>query len=237
MPVDESDYVARYGLSQGWLLQKKTILVEGTSDVALFGLAAEHFHRATGKDLFVDLALVAAGEGERGGTHGVVRELITLRGLARAYLSPKGRPVYRIIGLFDDDTAGRKAVSGARSVDTSIFEYRDVFRLRPTMPVGANLDPAVLKRSFEQQNEQHQGLDWEVEDLVGPALMELFMEENPTSVIRHKTQSGRTHRELTRDGKSRLVRFCREHADLTNLQEFVNTMHALRSYLVLPSLS
>jgi hypothetical protein len=66
--------------------------------------------------------------------------------------------------------------------------------------------------------------------------MDLFMGENPTAILREKTQSGRTHRELTRDGKAHLVRFCREHADLANLQELVAVLHALRHYLVLPPL-
>lgn len=232
----EPDFVARYALSQGWGLKPRTILVEGTSDVALFGLAARLFHRSTGKDLLGDLAVLAAGEGDRGGTHGVVRELVTMRNLSRAYLSPAGRPVYRVIGLFDNDVAGQKAVNGARSVDASIIEYRDVFRLRPTMPIGGSLDPLALKRSFEERNEAYKGLNWELEDLIGSALMELFLHENPTALIREHVMSDRTHRELTRDGKSRLVRFCQTHADLASLDDLVATLHALRHYLALPSL-
>jgi hypothetical protein len=80
-----------------------------------FELAAEHFRRDTSKALLADLAIVAAGEGDRGGTHGVVRELVVLRSLATAYLSPAGRPVYPVIALFDNDTVGQKPVNGARA--------------------------------------------------------------------------------------------------------------------------
>ncbi|GBQ81937.1 hypothetical protein AA13595_0781 [Gluconacetobacter johannae DSM 13595] len=237
MAAAEMDFVARYALSQGWSLKPRTILVEGTSDVALFGLAARLFCRSTGKDLLGDLAILAAGEGDRGGTHGVVRELVTMRNLSRAYLSPAGRPVYRVIGLFDNDVAGQKAVKGARNVDASIIEYRDVFRLRPKMPLRGNLDHVALKRSFEEQNEAYKGLSWELEDLIGPALMELFLDEHPTALMREHVMFDRTHRELTRDGKSRLVRFCQIHADLANLNDLVTTMHAIRHYLVLPTLA
>ncbi|MBZ9719788.1 hypothetical protein LB519_18240 [Mesorhizobium sp. AD1-1] len=235
MAADEVDFVARYALSQDWGLKPRTMLVEGTSDVALFSLAADLFRESSGKDLLADLAILAAGEGDRGGTHGVVRELVTLRNLARAYLSPSGRPVYRVIGLFDNDTAGQKAVNGARAVDASIFEYRDVFRLQPAMPIGGSLDTAVLKRSFEAQNQGYKGLTWELEDLIGEELVDLFLDDHPTAMIRKVAVSDRTHREFTRDGKSRLIRFCKDNADLASLEGVVNTLHAIRHYLVLPS--
>ena len=83
----------------------------------------------TGIDLMGDgLAILAAGEGELGGTRGVLRELMCLRGMARTCLLPNGRPRYRFIGLFDNDKAGKQAVNAARDFDKSILEYKDVFR-------------------------------------------------------------------------------------------------------------
>lgn len=236
MAEDQMDIVARYGVSRGWRLLPRSVLVEGTSDVALFELAASHFHMKTGKSLLSDIAIVAAGEGDRGGTHGVVRELVVLRSLASTYLSSTGTPVYRIIGLFDNDTAGQKAVNGARMVDASIAEYRDVFRLRPVMPKTGSLDTATLQRGFDNQNASYRGLSWELEDLLGESLIRLFLEENPTALVREFCVAGATHRELTRDGKSKLVRFCKEYADLSSLQGLIDVLHALRHYLGLPSL-
>lgn len=230
------DIVAKYGASKGWRLLPRSVLVEGTSDVSLLTLAADHFHRETGKALLGDLAIVASGEGDRGGTSGVVRELVVLRNLATAYLSPAGFPVYRVIGLLDDDTAGRKAVTGARKIDVSIKEYYDVFRLRPIMPRTGSLDPSALERDYEKQNALYKGLAWELEDLVGEPLMSLFLEEYPTALVRVGKSSDAVHRDLTRDGKSQLVRFCNAHADLENLQGFVDVLHALRHYLRLPAL-
>lgn len=236
MADEQIDLVARYGTSRGWRLLPRSVLVEGTSDVSFFELAAAHFHNATGKSLLADLAIVAAGEGERGGTRGVIRELVILRGLSTAHLSPAGRPVYRVVGLFDNDTAGQKAVNGARTVDSSITEYHDVFRLQPVMPMTGSLDPKTLRRNFDTQNEAYKGLTWELEDLIGEDLMALFLEEYPTAVIRQHKVSNAVHREFTRDGKSHLIRFCREYADLVNLRGFIDVLHALRHYLSLPSL-
>ncbi|MGC3091675.1 hypothetical protein [Pseudomonas aeruginosa] len=236
MANGQSDIVAQYGMSRGWRVLPRTVLVEGTSDVALFELAAHHFLKQSGKAILADLAIVAAGEGDQGGTRGVVRELMVLRSLATAFLSPAGRPIYRAIGLFDNDTAGRRAVKGAHDIDVSIIEYRDVFRLRPAMPRTGSIDPAALQRSFEKQNEAYKSLDWELEDLVGEQLMSLFLEEHPTALLRDYKASDAVHREFTRDGKSQLVRFCKSYADLTNLQRLIDVLHALRHYLNLPSL-
>ena len=230
------DIVARYGVSRGWRLLPRSVLVEGTSDVALFELAARLFFNETGKSLLSDIAIVAAGEGDRGGTNGVVRELHVLRSLASTYLSSTGAPVYRVIGLFDNDTAGQKAVNGARVLDSSITEYRDVFRLRPVMPKAGSLDPASLQRSFESQNASYRGLTWELEDLLSESLISLFLEEHPTALDRDQCVGGATHRELTRDGKSKLVRFCKSYADLPSLQGLIDVIHALRHYLRLPTM-
>jgi hypothetical protein len=231
------DFVAQYGISRGWTLLPRSTLVEGTSDVALFELANALFLRATGKSLLSDLAIVAAGEADRGGTKGVVRELIVLRGLAAAFLSPAGLPVYRFIGLFDNDTAGQKSVHGAHGIDSSIIEYRDVFRLQPVMPRPGNIDPAALKRSFEKENAVYKGLHWELEDLLAEPLLELFVEEHPTALLREMHVGDAAHREFTRDGKHQLIRFCQKHAALDDLADVVGVLHALRHYLNLPELS
>jgi hypothetical protein len=230
------DFVAQYGVSRGWKLLPRSVLVEGTSDVAMFELANALFSGVTGKSLLTDLAIVAAGEVDRGGTKGVVRELIVLRGLSGAFLSRAGLPVYRFIGLFDNDTAGQRSVHGAHGIDTSIVEYRDVFRLQPSMPRPGNIDPAALKRSFEKENAPYKGLHWELEDLIAEPLLELFFEEHPAALIREVQVAGAVHRELTRDGKHHLIRFCQDHAAIDDIREVVGVLHALRHYLKLPCL-
>lgn len=80
--ADELDHIARYGQALGWTLRPKTLLVEGTSDVEIFELAARLEREATGQDLIgTDLAIIAAGERDRGGTQGVIRELVSLQSI------------------------------------------------------------------------------------------------------------------------------------------------------------
>ena len=129
----------------------------------------------TGTDLLgADLAFVAAGIGDLGGTRGVCREFMCLRGLARNCLSQDSRPRYRFIGLFDNDKAGKQAVRTARAFDTSILEYKDVFRLWPVMPLPDNLDPGTVEKAFERANARYKGLEWEIEDLLPQEFFDAF---------------------------------------------------------------
>lgn len=77
-----NDTVAAYGRSLGWNLRPRTVLVEGTTDVDLFRLAARLELEKTGIDLMGgELAVIAAGERARGDA----------RCLSRTYLSPRLR--------------------------------------------------------------------------------------------------------------------------------------------------
>ena len=235
--AQDFDTVAAYGQSLGWNLRPRTVLVEGTTDVSLFQLAARFERKDTDTDLFADgLTIIAAGEGDRGGTRGVNRELIRLQGFARTYLLPNGRPRYRFIGLFDNDKAGIEAVKGIRNFDTSILEYKDVFRLQPVMPCVGNLDPKTLKKTFERLNVDYKGLDWELEDLLPADFIEAFLADHPTAVFRTKSIGDKTHRDFTRDGKACLHQYIRNNAMHEDLGAVVDVIRALRFYLCLPQL-
>ncbi len=93
--AQENDFVAQYASSLGFSIRIRTVLVEGTTDVELFNLAARLEQEKTGIDLLKDdLAFVAAGERDRGGTKGVIRELNAFRCMARNCLLSNGRPKY-----------------------------------------------------------------------------------------------------------------------------------------------
>ncbi|MCZ2154774.1 MAG: hypothetical protein LC114_12875, partial [Bryobacterales bacterium] len=119
------DPVALYARSLGFSIAPRTIIVEGRTDFDLFTLAARHEQLETRALLLgCDLAVMSSGDGDDGGTAGVIRQLITLRNIARSDLGPKGSPRYRFVALFDDDRAGRQAVRAARSLDRSIIEFK-----------------------------------------------------------------------------------------------------------------
>lgn len=231
--MDETpEAIALYGKSNGFNICNRTVIVEGNTDVDLFETAARFEHDATGVELLgKSLSVVSPGAGDRGGTRGVIRELTVLRGFAKIYLLPNGRPRYRFLGLFDNDKAGRQAIGYARDSDTSILEYKDVFRLHPIMPVTGNLDPRALQVTFERENAQYRGKDWELEDFLPDSLVETFLNESPEALIRAvPVGGGKIHRDFTRDGKARLHRFVRQNAIREDLLGLVRVLKALRFY-------
>lgn len=229
---NDLDAVARYAMTLGFAVKNRTVLVEGTRDADLFKLCANLEHTSGSSSLLGhDLAIVPAGEGDLGGTRGVIRELIGLRALARTCLLPNGRPRYRFIALFDNDKAGRLAVKALREFDSSILEYKDVFRLLPAMPRPSALDPLSMKRAFEKENACYKGLDWELEDLLSPGFLEAFQAEYPFAVARTVPIGGKTHRDFTNDGKARLHRFIKQHAIRDDLSALIDVLKTLRFYL------
>ena len=232
--VQEFDRIVDYGKALGWNLRRRTVLVEGTTDVALFELAAHlEWEKNSTKLLEPDLAIVAAGERQLGGAQGVTRQLITLSCLARTNLMPNGRPRFRFIGLFDNDNAGRNAVRGVRIFDNSIREYKDVFRLRPVMPTGCDRDPTTLAQTFERLNMNYKGLDWELEDLVSPHFLRKFLTQYPSAVYRTQREGDKVHRDLTPDGKARFHRYIKHNAKWEDLVPVIDAIKALRYYLYL----
>jgi hypothetical protein len=230
--AESLDAVQLYADAQGYKVRRRTVVVEGTTDVVLFHLAARLEKHATGIDLLGDdLAFAAAGVGDRGGTNGVIRELIRLQGYRDICLEPNGKPKYRFIALFDNDKAGRQAISTARNIDTSLLEYKDVFRLCPVMPLPGNLDPGTVRKIFERENEAFKGLDWEAEDLVSPDFFNAFVADYPGALKRRMSVGGKDHHELTPDGKARLHQFIRENAMREDLAAAIETLKALRHYL------
>lgn len=206
--------------------------MEGVSDAELFAQAARTEYEETGIVLLgQDLAIVAAGEGQSGGTSGVIRELICLRGIGRTCLLPNGRPRYRFIGLFDNDPAGKHAVKSARQLDTSLLEFKDLFRLWPVMPLPSSLDPGTVQRTFERENSSYKGLDWELEDLLPPDFVDAFVSERPQAVARTRSVNGEVHRDFTRDGKASLHRFVKLNAMPADLSRVISALKAIRFYL------
>lgn len=229
---EQPDSVATYALSLGFTIARRTVLVEGLTDEKLFRLAARLQLEATGHQLLgSDLSIVAAGFGNRGGTWGVMRELLSLRALARTCLLPNGRPRYRFVGLFDNDRAGRQAIKTIRDLDTSVLEFKDVFRLWPVMPLSTNLDPKSMQSIFERENAPFRGMDWELEDLLPNDFFKAFASEYAGGTVRESCTNGKTHRELSLDGKARLHRFANQHAVRTDVIAVIEVLKALRCYL------
>lgn len=229
------DLVDFYGANSGWQIGKRTVLVEGTTDAHLIALAVKLEMRRIGVNLFDDhFRVVAAGRGRRGGTNAVIRQLVTLRNLARVNLTPGGRPRYRFIGLFDNDWAGRDAIAFARGLDGSIREFQDVFLLKPTMPVSGNFDPKSLAAQSHELNSGVDNLDWEMEDLLSNESVEGFLAQHPEALVGSSRCLDKVHREFTRKGKMNLHSYIISRNRWGDVTGVVDLVRALRFYLALP---
>ena len=225
-----------YARARGWRIEKNNVFLEGTTDQAVFRLARRKEMANTGVDLFADgISFIAAGEGDQGGTTGVLRELTTMRSLSNCVLDQHGRPRYRFVGLVDDDRAGRRSVKNARSTDPTIREYRDLFRVRPVMPIAGNLDVRTLEKSYERLNVDYAGIEWELEDLVSSRLFNEFCGTNPSAVRQQVRAKDRVHRELGPDGKRRFHTYVKQNATCEDLHDVLTVIRAMRFVLKLPS--
>lgn len=233
MPKDTDD-VTRYGINRGIEVKPRTVLVEGNTDVNLFKVAANLERQTTGINLLGnDLAIAAAGDGNEGGASGLIHQLLVFRGLARACLSPNGRPLYRFIGLFDNDWAGKQAIKTIRYIDASILEYKDVFLLWPVMPIPGNLDPGAIRRAFENDNALYKGLDWEIEDFMSTDFIEAFQAECPSGIIRVLKVGDKMHHEFSRDGKAQFHKYVQLNAVRDDVIGVIELLRAIRRYLLL----
>lgn len=234
---DDLDFVERHGHTLGLALSRRTVFVEGTTDEDLFRLAVTSERQRTGIDLTGDgLAVIAAGTADNGGVDGVVRQLTGFRFMATSCFLPDGRQQYRFVGLLDDDRAGREGVKRAKERDKGAIEYRDLFRIRPVMPLHSDRDPSSLQNKFEAENLPYRGLDWEVEDMLPESFCEEFARSCPGAITKVASVGGKVHREMTRDGKARFHRFIKEYAVHADLQGVIATIRALRFYLGMPAL-
>jgi hypothetical protein len=234
--ASEPDHVSLYARSAGLAIADRTIFVEGSTDVEYLKLAVRLEHEANGTDLLRGpIAVVASGLGDEGGANALARQLSNFRQMAQTALLPNGRPRYRFIGLLDNDAVGQRTLRELLNFDRSTLEYRDVFRLRPNFPFGQSRDPYVVARSFDTANATCKGLQWEIEDLLGPDLLSCFFDEEPYAIAKTpKSEGGWTHRDLTPDGKAKLLRFVRANALRKDVDGLVRLMEAMRYYAGLP---
>ncbi|HBK05878.1 MAG TPA: hypothetical protein DDZ81_08420 [Acetobacteraceae bacterium] len=225
------DMLAIYAASKPWALRPNIVLVEGTSDEALFKRADELSINAGRVLLGDDICVVAAGRNDRGGTFGVVRELITLRSMVPVILDKKGRPAYRVIGLVDNDGAGRRIINDFIRLDRGAVELHDIIAVRPVTPKFAAFDPLGRQREYDLANLPYRTLDWEIEDALSPRLLNLFDHAYPGMITHRRRAGDKIHHELTTIGKTALHRLVRREAILEDLAQIVQIVRMIRSIL------
>lgn len=213
------------------------VLVEGASDERLFNLTDRLAREAGHTLLGNDLAFVASGRNDEGGTFGVAREFTTLRSLARIPLDAQGRPLYKVIGLVDYDNAGRRVIADIERNYRGAREYLDVIAIRPAMPRFSSMDGHGRQQECHAANISFASLNWEIEDVLSPRLLELFKRTHAREIVRQVTSGRRTHYEITRNGKAELHRLANRQASLADLVGVIEIVRSVRSMFGLPDIA
>lgn len=220
----------------GWDIRPANVVVEGTSDVAMIRAAERAYLARHGVELLgATCGVHAAGRGEEGGADNLSKRLQAIRQVSLADTDQDGRIRYRFIGLYDSDNPGRAALSSLAQFDRSMVPYRDLFPLRPVMPLREGLSPSALGRRYEQENESYVDLHWEIEDLVDPDLVKAFRLQHDGAIARQRVVSGRVHYDMTVEGKRLFMSYVRANATLDELVDVIRLIRSLMDYLDLPS--
>lgn len=217
--------------SLGWKPRECNFIVEGTSDVEFFQLAAFLYYSTNKRAILGDkVQILASGMGDDGGVEGVNRRLSAARQLADRDRLPDGTVKFRFFGLFDNDYAGRRAFKLASEFDRRVVSHQDIFLLHPVMPEANGCDPKELGQRIRKENIHYSKLDWEIEDLISDRLWRVMLETHPEEIKRTDEENGKKHRELTRAGKAKFREICKAEAKLEDMSAVVDLLYALHDY-------
>lgn len=226
------DNVRWFAERNGWTLSRRTIFVEGESDVRYLKLAAKLYFDATSFCLLgEDLGVAAIGQGDEGGTLGMIEKFPALCQIIKNDLSPNGRQLYRAIALLDGDEEGEKTCNYLVSRHRNFELNRDVFVLRRCFPRDTR-DHRALERRMTETNILWHKIACEIEDLLGHDLIDAFIADNPKCTIRPTVSvNGESHYDFTDRGKSSLCRWAQDYASLVDVTKIVEIIKSIRYYL------
>jgi hypothetical protein len=224
-----------YAKRMNWTLRPRNVMVEGESDVSYFIVANELYKENEKLDLLGnDISLFACGTGDSGGTVGMFEQLPPLLKIIRSDPDPTGKILFRVVALIDNDHAGRGLKNGLIQQYREIKTNRDIFILNRVFPRTTS-EPRALTSQIEKYNISWKGLDCEIEDLIGPGIIECFLEENLDALRKPpiKIDNG-YHYEWNESAKPNLCRFTQRYALLDDVSMIIEVLKSLRFYLGLP---
>jgi hypothetical protein len=210
------------------------LIVEGSRDVRLLHLAARVERELSGENLLHNLSIFHPGEGRAGGTYNITDMYITLRNIAEYELDANGNRKYFVFVLVDNDPQGRSLTKSLRAINSNIIEFRDIFRLYPTMPRVTNCHHQHIQQVLDRENSSCKGLDWEMEDYLSKRIWQIFIENecaNDPSLCRPVIRGDKTHRNLTDIQKGHLHRLIHNSAQYEDVENIVGILRSLRQYL------
>ena len=222
--------VRQYADKKGWNLARYNVLVEGESDVTYFTLANDLYRKQHQLRLLgTDLAILPAGFRNTGGVGELQEQFRTLGNLIEADAGLPRTERFRVIAIFDNDDAGRRAFRAVTHQYSKWEAYADVFLLHRVYPRGVR-----SKKQFEQEvkesNRPWIGLDCEIEDLMARGIVESFISENPRCLRGQPHIAGAAHHYEWTDHhtKAHLRRFCQQYALLEDVDQLVALLQAIR---------
>lgn len=209
-------------------MKTANIMVEGTSDVNYFMLAAKLYHQKHGRLLIGDdLSVFAVGEGPNGGTDAICSKFQVLRGLMTSDgCDPQGKAI-RAICLVDNDYAGRKLCSILVNA-VGFKKYKDVFLLNRKFPMTTR-EPTQYANAIQQENARWAEIYCEIEDLLPKAFLDVYVAEHRGS-LKHQPEllNGEHHYEFANHAKAGLLRFAEANAVLSDVDKLLHVLSALR---------
>lgn len=221
------DLVREYGRRSKWPLSTRNIMVEGTLDVKYFELADKLYKKEHNKSLLDhQLSLFAVGERERGGTNNIRIKFLTLRDVLIA--DPVDRNGEKILAvcLVDNDLAGRglcKVLQGAGFV-----LHKDMFLLNRKFPCSTRA-PHEFAVLLARENSKWSHLDCVIEDLMDRELLNLFVEQEPHSLKSEPIICNDAyHYNFEMHVKPSLFRYVRDYAIITDIQNIISVLQAMR---------
>lgn len=224
------DHVRWFADRMNWPLAPNNILVEG-NDAHYFELAARLYRKEHNRDLLADMSIFPTGDGDVGGTYGILRHFPTFRSLIDTDVDANGNRLFKAIVVLDSDSAGKNARNGLTAQYTIFQEYRDVFLLFRRMP-RTSRDPVQLGKATTKENASWKRLDCEIEDLLGADLLQSFVKQATRPLRREPIFLDSAHHFEFHDGvKSELFRFVKERARLDDIHAVVEVLKSLRFYL------
>lgn len=231
-PLHSESLVREYAARRQWVIGDCNVLVEGESDLAICERASLLHEQSCGAALLgPQFRIIPAGFGRQGGVRELEQQFQTLQSLIDSDSGLPLRERVRVIALFDDDDAGRRAF---RAVTGRYSKWRpnvDVFLVRrqyPALPIG---DPGYAS-ALNTVNSAWHGLDCEIEDLISAELLRGFAISNPRSLRASPViRSNGHHFEWNApDGFKRLLRrHIEQRATLQELDGIIRLLAFLRS--------
>ena len=225
------DLARAYAKKKGWELKRLNVMVEGDSDVRYFDLAANLYKKKTGLQIIgQDMSIFAAGTASSGGTDGIYEEFPVLKKIIQIDCDSNGKALFRLIALIDNDRSGRSLYRSLLEQYRSIYENRDIFLLKRVFPRTAS-ECHALTSQMAKFNSEWKDIDCEIEDLISRDLINVFIEEEPTALIKPcEIMERHHHHEFTSAAKGRLFQFVKSYASLVDLEDIIDILKSLRYY-------